>query len=56
MNINSLHCHTNEFVKIYENNDLKDLLFWNGNEYRHLNYHELKNKFLNLTIRPLNTE
>ena len=55
-NINSLKCHTNEFIKIYENNDLKDILFWTGETYRHLNYHELKNKFLNMTIRPLNVE
>lgn len=36
--INSLKCKVNEFAKIYEGSQLKDILFWNGEEYRKLKY------------------
>ena len=54
--INSLGCKTNEFAEIYEGSILKDVLFWDGHEYRPLKYKELKNDFLGQTIRPLNIE
>ena len=54
--INVLKCKPNEFAEIYEGSDLKDILFWNGQEYRPLKYKELKNDFLGQTIRPLNKE
>lgn len=54
--INSLGCKTNEYVKIYEGSTLKDILFWDGVEYRPLRYKEIKNDFLEQTIRPLNIE
>ena len=54
--INSLKCQINEFAKIYEGSNLKDVLFWNGHEYRPLKYKEIKNDFLGQTIRPLNIE
>lgn len=54
--MNVLKCKTNEYAEIYEGHELKDLLFWNGHEYRPLRYKELRNDFLNQTIRPLNTE
>lgn len=38
--INSLKCKTNEFVEIFEGDKLKDVLFWNGSEYRKLKYKE----------------
>ena len=38
--VNSLRCKPNEFAKIYEDNKLKDVLFWDGNEYRQLKYKE----------------
>lgn len=38
--INTLKCKTNEFVEIYEDTILKDILFWNGTEYRNLKYKE----------------
>lgn len=53
---NILKCHTNEFARIYEGNELKDVLFWSGQEYRPLKYKELYNEFLGKTIRPLNIE
>ena len=36
--INILKCKTNEFAEIYEGSHLKDVLFWNGSEYRKLKY------------------
>ena len=54
--MNILKCKTNEYAKIYEGSKLKDILFWNGHEYRPLNYEEFKNNFLNQTIKPLNIE
>ena len=54
--INSLKCKTNEFVKIYEGSELKDLMFWDGHKYRPLKYQEIKSDFLNQTIKPLNIE
>jgi len=54
--MNTLKCKTNEFAEIYEGQTLKDVLLWTGEEYRPLKYKELKNDFLNKTIRPLNLE
>lgn len=36
--MNILRCKTNEFAEIYEGAQLKDILFWNGTEYRKLKY------------------
>lgn len=36
--INILKCKTNEFAEIYEGSQLKDILFWNGSEYRKIKY------------------
>ena len=36
--MNILKCKTNEFAEIYEGKELKDVLFWNGREYRKLKY------------------
>lgn len=38
--INTLKCKTNEFAEIYEGHELKDILFWDGHEYRKLKYKE----------------
>ena len=54
--MNILKCKTNEFAKIYEGTELKDILFWNGTEYRPLRYKEIKNDFIGQTIKPLNIE
>ena len=54
--MNVLKAKTNEFCKIYDGADLKDILFWTGSEYRPLKYKELHSDFLNQTIRPLNIE
>lgn len=54
--INSLKCKVNEYAKVYEGTTLKDIVFWNGQEYRPLKYKEIKNEFLGQTIHPLNIE
>ena len=54
--MNILKAKTNEYCRIYEGSELKDILFWNGEEYRPLKYKELRSNFLNKTIRPLNVE
>ena len=38
--MNILKCKINEFVEIYEGKELKDILFWTGEEYRKLKYKE----------------
>lgn len=40
--VNSLNAKTNEFCKIFEGEELKDILFWNGEKYRSLSYHPFK--------------
>lgn len=54
-NINILNLKNNEFAEIYENNELKDILFWNGSKHRTLNYKEFKN-ILGEKIKPNNLE
>ena len=54
--MNVLKCKTNEYAEIYEGTNLKDILFWNGQQYRQLKYKDIRNDFLGQTIRPLNTE
>ena len=54
--MNIFKCATNEYVKIYEGSELKDIQVWTGNEYRPLKYKDIKNDFLGQTIKPLNIE
>ncbi len=54
--MNILKCKTNEFAEIYEGSELKDVLFWDGSMYRPLKYKEIKNEFMNTTVKPLNIE
>lgn len=46
---------TNEYCKIYENKDLKDILRWNGESYQKIVYKEFKST-LGEKIKPRNTE
>lgn len=54
--MNILKCRTNEFAKIYEGSELKDVLFWNGKEYAKLKYKDIKNPYIGETIKPRNLE
>lgn len=54
--MNILKCKTNEYAEIYEGQELKDVLFWDGSMYRPLKYKEIKNEFMNTTVKPLNIE
>ena len=53
--LNVLKCRTNEFAEIYEGNQIKDVLLWDGNRYRSLNYKEFKS-VLGEKIQPRNLE
>ena len=52
---NTLNSLTNEFAKIYENGELKDVLFWDGTGYRNLKYKEFTTN-LGERIKPRNLE
>lgn len=54
--VNILKCKTNEFAEIYEGKELKDVLFWDGTQYGPLKYKEIKNPYIEETIRPRNLE
>lgn len=54
--INILECKTNEFAELYDGSELKNILFWNGEEYRPLKYKDIKNTYIGETIRPRNLE
>ena len=55
MSNNVFHCKDNEFVIIYDENEIKDVLFWNGFKYRQLNYKEFTS-ILGERIKPRNLE
>lgn len=54
--MNILECKINEFAEIYEGGELKDILIWNGHEYSRLKYKDMKNPYLDETIKPRNLE
>ena len=54
--MNTLKAKVNEYCKIYEGTELRDVLFWDGEKYRNLKYENIKNKFLGETVKPLNLE
>jgi len=54
--MNILNCKVNEFAEIFVDNNLKDILVWNGKEYRNLRYKEIKNPYLDEVLRPRNIE
>ena len=54
--INILKCKTNEFAEIYVDGELKDILFWTGSEYRKIKYKDIRNPYINETIKPRNIE
>ena len=52
---NILNCKINEFAEIYEENELKDILFWDGEKYRNLKFQNFTS-ILGEQIRPRNLE
>lgn len=54
--MNTLKCKTNEFAEIYEGSQLKDVLFWNGEQYCPLKYKDIRNPYLDEIIKPRNLE
>lgn len=53
--LNVLKAHTNEFCEIFEGNQIKDVLVWDGNRYRPLIYKEFRS-ILGEKIQPRNLE
>ena len=53
--INVLGCKTNEFAEIFYDGKLRDVLFWNGEEYRNLKYKNFTT-ILGEKIAPKNLE
>ena len=54
--MNILNCKINEYAQIYQGQELKDILRWDGNEYQPIKYKDIKNHYLGETIRPRNIE
>ena len=54
--MNILNCKINEYAQIYQGQELKDILRWDGNEYQPIKYKDIRNHFLNEIIKPLNLE
>lgn len=53
--MNTLKAKVNEYCKIYEGTELRDVLFWDGEKYRNLKYKEFKS-ILGEKIAPRNLE
>ena len=53
--MNVLNCKINEYAEIYQGTELKDVLCWNGEQYRKLNYKEFTTT-LGEKIKPRNLE
>ena len=54
-NSNIFEAKTNEYLKIYENGEIKDLLKWDGTCYQHLNYKPITSA-VGEKWKPLNPE
>jgi len=54
--MNILKCRINEYAEIYQEQELKDILRWDGTEYQPIKYKDIKNPYLGETIRPRNIE
>lgn len=55
MDTNILECFENQYAKIYEEDELKDILRWDGYQYRNLTYKPFKSQ-LGEKITPRNVE
>lgn len=53
--LNILKAHTNEFCEVFEGNQIKDILWWDGLRYKPLKYQEFKNTF-GEKVAPRNLE
>ena len=54
--LNTLNAITNEYCKIHENGELKDVLRWDGQRYLPLKYKDMKNPYTQETLKPRNLE
>lgn len=54
--MNILDCKINEYAQIYQGQELRDIVRWDGNEYQPIKYKDIKNPYLGETVRPRNIE
>lgn len=54
--VNTLNAITNEYCKIHENGELKDVLRWDGQKYLPLKYKDMKNPYTQEILKPRNLE
>ena len=54
--MNILNAPINQYCEIFQGNELKDILRWDGVQYQRLKYSNFRNTFLNTNIKPLNLE
>ena len=54
--VNILGAKMNEFVMIHEGESLKDILFWNGQNYTKLKYKDMRNPYTQEIVKPRNLQ
>lgn len=53
--INRFHLYINEYAKIYNGEELVDVLRWDGTEYTHLDFKDIRSHYMG-NIRPLDMQ
>lgn len=54
--MNILGAKTNEYCVLYQDTEVRDVLRWDGEEYRKLKYSNFRNTYLGKNIKPLNLQ
>lgn len=54
--MNILDAKTNEYCVLYQDTEVRDVLRWDGEEYRKLKYSNFRNTYLGKNIKPLNLQ
>ena len=54
--LNVLKARTNEFCEIFEGNQIKDILCWDGTRYGPIKYKDMRNPYTNEILKPRNLE
>ena len=54
--MNILGAKVNEYCVLYQDTEVRDVLKWNGEEYKKLKYNNFRNTYLGKNIKPLNLQ
>lgn len=54
--MNILGAKVNEYCVLYQDTEVRDVLRWDGEEYRKLKYNNFRNTYLGKNIKPLNLQ